>query len=590
MAGLLEKAKYVREHLKDQEDFESIPESERQQISQELEKAVSRNKLEISEETFSFEPEKSDVRLPLIINTAVIILTIGLSLFFLYYFNRAQTVMVRETATVSTAEGRLIQAIREESEERLGEKNREIQAITDSLNEIRSRQEALARDYDERAARLEAGLRQQMEQALEEERGRLREEGLSEGEIDRALEALEKEQERDFSRELAQLREELETERSGKEEELKQLISGHEESLAAANSVKEQLRKELTNRSAENETLKNELEKLQDRQERENLAISSILVRYTRINDLIGNRRYDSAIAELDNLEAFINSDDLQDYQAVQFRKNTDMILISSLKRLVERENAPAAEPENEPSPPTDETARIAEELAGKLEEQKAENEKLREDRDTMAITLSELNEQLEQEKEPEPPSESERLLREVSKIVESGNELYNSGDMESARENYLKALSQIPSLETGLMRLQDIGESEKQEEKELILSRLDNLEESYTSLREEGKGTAEENEDLYNLLNTKILVKQVLASDPIKEKYSDLYEKMETYLEAYGREKEQEGREAALAEIVRITEELKGNREPDSEEDQKQQELFLRFLDNLKAIMELRG
>ena len=66
----------------------------------------------------------------------------------------------------------------------------------------------------------------------------------------------------------------------------------------------------------------------------------------------------------------------------------------------------------------------------------------------------------------------------------------------------------------------------------------------------------------------------------------------MELYLEAYGKEKEQAGRDAALKEIVVLTEYLsRGGGSAaafTTPEEEQQRELFLQFLQNLKGLFEL--
>lgn len=892
MASLLEKAKNIRKHLKEQEEFDSIPESERQELQKELDKAISRNRLEINEDTFEFEPTKNDIKLPVIFNAAAIVLTIGVSLFFLFYFNQAESVLVTEKEVVEAAESRLIQAIKEESEQRLGQKEKEIASINDSLENMRLQQERLAQDYREQAGQLEAELRQTLEETLKAERLKLQEEGLSEIEIERELKNLESEKNQELTDELVLLNDRLEAEKKQKEESLNTLILENEENLKKASAERvalegelaeqqallDQQQQELTLQQTEKEQLIkdrdssiSELARLSDLKEREDLIISRIFSRYSSINELISRRDYIQALEELKNLEDFINQDAISGLPAVQFRQNTDLIMIESLKRLIEIES----QPQEEESSDSDEQEQISQEFAEELERQKTEYEELLKDRDSTASELARLNELkesedriikgifsryntvresinnqnysaatkeldslelyiqtediaripavqsrsdtdllmiqslkklieiesrpleeqkpdesdiisekfaeqlkqqqadyeelledrdttaselarlnelkeeedriissilyrystvnsfisnrnftealseldslesylnqreiallpavqfrqntdlimiqslrrlIEMEDQPEETlaessesgeaeiSESELLLMEVARIVEEGNDLYNQGDINKARENYLEALSQIPSLETGFSRLQNIEDSQEeeeraqfvqsldegerlynsrdfdsavikyrealkylesdsdivdrivtqlmdsrlaieesegntlissdelsllnqakiqQEEKEEILKKLDTLENSYSRTGDKDSDDEQNEEELYSLISTKLLVKEVLASEPIKEQYSDLYEKMEIYLDAYGKEKEQEGRDAALAEIVRITEQLteSNGSSPTTGEALEQQELFLQFLENLKDIMEL--
>ncbi|MCK5199388.1 MAG: hypothetical protein KAR21_13610, partial [Spirochaetales bacterium] len=320
----------------------------------------------------------------------------------------------------------------------------------------------------------------------------------------------------------------------------------------------------------------------------------------------------------LDNLENFLNMDNVAGLPAILYRRETDIFMIQSLRKLVEVE--------------------------------KGQNEL-----DTDSLI------------------QSADLLASVSSFVEEGNRFFEEGDLEAARESYINAISKVPALEGGFTSLKNIEEIDQQEERENFLLGLtegdryfrskdfklaiekyrqaleyfetdsdvvdkivtqlvdaglgietsrgntlissselfslneakiqqqarENLVDELTIIEKEYDFSAEidaessdNTEQLISLLDTKILLKEVIASDSIREEYPDLHEKMELYLEAYGKEKERAGRDAALAEIVAITEYL--SREGGSDisiitpEEEQQRELFLQFLQNLKGLFEL--
>ena len=133
-----------------------------------------------------------------------------------------------------------------------------------------------------------------------------------------------------------------------------------------------------------------------------------------------------------------------------------------------------------------------------------------------------------------------------------------------------------------------------QQQAREDMVKELTVIEERYDFSSENIAGSSNDTGQLISLLDTKILLKEVIASDSIREEYPDLHEKMELYFEAYGKEKERAGRDAALEEIVALTEYLSHGSGSDvsivTPEEEQQRKLFLEFLQNLKGLFELGG
>ncbi|MCK5673541.1 MAG: hypothetical protein KAH95_09200, partial [Spirochaetales bacterium] len=198
MASLLQRAKYKIERLKEEETIQSIPPEERDKIYGEIDNAVASNKLKIKEDTFSFTPVRSDIKLPVLINLGAFILIAGLSIFFYFMFNQAETSIVSEKENVVSAEGLLLQALKEKSEQRLGEKEKEISSIQSRLNGMREEQEKLISSADEKARQFEEDLKLEYNKELEAERLRLQKEGYSTESIDQKMREYENIKQKEF--------------------------------------------------------------------------------------------------------------------------------------------------------------------------------------------------------------------------------------------------------------------------------------------------------------------------------------------------------------------------------------------------------
>ena len=628
MASLLQRAKYKIERLKEEETIQSIPPEERDKIYGEIDNAVASNKLKIKEDTFSFTPVRSDIKLPVLINLGAFILIAGLSIFFYFMFNQAETSIVSEKENVVSAEGLLLQALKEKSEQRLGEKEKEISSIQSRLNGMREEQEKLISSADEKARQFEEDLKLEYNKELEAERLRLQKEGYSTESIDQKMREYENIKQKEFDDQFDLMKNQLETERLEREISLNNLINDYEQNLDSARSARIELEDELTRQFSEKEkaleTERNaaveQLNRLDEQQKEEKLVIDQILSIYTKTNELIKNSQYQEALNNLNNLETLLNKGNIIILPAIQYRREVDFFMIQSLRRLIA-------------------------------------SEKQSENVDTDALF------------------ESADLIAAVSGLVEEGNKYFEEGDLESARASYINAISKVPALEGGFNSLQDIddiglkedrqsfllGLTEgdryfksrdfksaiekyrqaleyfetdsdvvdimvtqlvdaglgletsrgntlissrelkslneakiEQQERENLVNELSDIEKKIDISTDSASDSGDNTQQLISLLDTKLLIKEVIASDSIREEYPDLHEKMELYLEAYGKEKERAGRDAALEEIVALTEYLSSGSGSGASfatpEEEQQRELFIQFLQNLKGLFELGG
>ena len=623
MASLLNRAKQVREQLKEKAEIEAIPLDEREQIYKEIDKAVSSNSLKIRDNTFAFKPVENDFRLPILINGGAFLLIVIVSSLFYIYFNKAETFIVSESEKITSAESALIETLREESKQKLNEKEEELQGIQSRLDEMKRQQETLLLSNDEEISRIEEELRKSYENDLVAERQRLRSEGYSLEAIDERIKELEIQNQIEYENQLNLLKSQFEKEQLAKEKELNDLISLYEADLQEVQAEQVQLENSLQEQlEGERDQALNQLADLDELKKKEDFVLGQIFSLYDAINESLKETDYELAGENLSILKDYLNQDSVSILPLIKYRSDVDQFMIQSLNKLIEIE---------------------VDSLEAAIITENPENE------------------------------ESEKLLSTISNMVNEANTLYDSGNLSAARESYLKAIAYIPALDSGYNKLQNIEELEMAKERELFADSLKsgdlafksgnyettirNYQEALEYLSEDkdsvstivnqlvqagtdmGKNSlegqslvtpedlalinkaklqeqsrahllnelsvleenfssadvTEENSTakLISLLSTKLLVKKVLASDSIREQYPDLHEKLGLYLDAYGREKEKYGRDLALNEILVITEHLSNNSEgadislitPDEIQ---QKELFLKFLNNLKSLFEM--
>ena len=355
MASLLERAKQIKDNLKEKSEIDSIPAQEREKIYNEIDRAVKSKKLKIQENTFTFTAIKNDVRLPLIINIASFLLIAALSTFFLLYFKQAETNIVSKKENIISTESKLIEALKAESEQQLGEKEKEIQNIHGKLDDLRLEQNKLISDSLEEASLMQAELREAFEKTLVEERLKLQSEGLTPESIEKNLQDFEASKEIEFQNQIDFMKKQIKEERIAKEEALNNLITGYEQSLETVKTDRiaieeglkqqyiekeQQITEEAQQLASEKDT---EIEKLlhfEELQKKEQLIVNQIIFLYSIINDSIKNSQYEKSLENLNILEQFINQGNIAFLPAVMYRRETDIFMIQSLKKLVETEKA----------------------------------------------------------------------------------------------------------------------------------------------------------------------------------------------------------------------------------------------------------
>src|SRR5271169_6262368 len=129
--GLLKKAQLFREpsppHLRilgpdelrvepDQHHQEDgITPEERQKVDSDIEKMVASSRLKVTPETFVFSPRKNGGILPIIVNAAAVIVVAAGVVIAVQLSRRTEKAIVAAPALVLSAEGKMVEALKEQS-------------------------------------------------------------------------------------------------------------------------------------------------------------------------------------------------------------------------------------------------------------------------------------------------------------------------------------------------------------------------------------------------------------------------------------------------------------------------------------------
>ncbi len=500
------------------------------EIIGEINEVLEKNRIQIKPDTFLFTPKKRGSLIPLLINGGALVILAAGAFFLLAFFNRQERSLIRESATVLTAEGKLIEALREESEQQLGEKDQQISDIQASLEDLRNQAETAKQETEAKIREREDQLRAELEAQLETERQKLQGEGLTTAAIDNQLLSLEERLTAENESRLAAFRSQSEAELVEKEAEIAALEEQYRQSLLQFrqernelqqqfNQRETQLRAQLEQQVAEAESAQAEvadqLSEIREQRRREQLVFDQILSSYGRVEDAMESGRYDTAMRDLSNLESYLSQSSIASLPAIRDRIPTERFLIASLRNLIEERRAPTPEAATQPReavPSGDSSAAL-----GRLQ---AELDRSRSTLDQRTRELSQVRSTLDQR------------TRELSQ----------------ARAEISRQSRQISEYETAQREIASLRQE------------VSTLRRRYNSLSSHGASARVSQARVLDLVDTKLQVREVLSSEPVRSQYPELYEAMEDYFDTYGKVQLQSGQEGALEDANAVLDDLLGS------------------------------
>ena len=452
MSGLYQRAlEYIQaqrqlrlvrpDELEDDDELDVSPEDKEKILSQ-INEIVEKNRIKIEPDTFDFRPKKNGGVLPLIFNIAAVLLMAGGGYWLLNYFDRSEASIVTNRAGIQSAEGKLLETLKAESEQRLTEKEQAISEIQGRLEEMNQERIQLESNTEAIIQEREAELRASMEEELARERTRLQEQGVSQEDIANRLADFEEQQQAEFASTLESVKNQAAEALERQKETLDQLSSEYEQALSSAEQEKTALLDELTRQEAsllaefqqkeavlESDRLDalQALDAIRSEQESEQLVLDQILSFYDSVRRHLSTADLDGALASLGELRSYLNQSDVATLEGVRRRRMVEIFLIDSLEKLVDEQ-------------------------------------KQSESPDTISLI------------------KSAEMVSAASVLVERGNAKFLSADFADAKELYIAALTEVPAVEVGFKRLQEIDARVADEQQSEIAAIFSNANEAYVT------------------------------------------------------------------------------------------------------------
>jgi hypothetical protein len=485
-------------------DGRTVAVDEQVEIIGEINEILRKNRLAIRPETFKFTPRRRGATLPIAVNAGALALTLAAALGIAALFNAGERSLVSRTTVLVTAEARLIQALKKESEEQLGRKDQEIARIQGDLQSLARDRDRLKLESQAQFQRREAELQTALTRELAAERQKLEREGLRGEAVERQLAELEGRLAEENRNQLAAFRRQAEAELAAKDASLAALSRQYSDSLGAFQQERLQLEQqarqreqELTARmradaaaaQGESSRLAGQLQALMAQREQEKLASDQLLAAYAKAFDSWKASRFDEAQRNLGAVRELLSREAFISLPAIRSRLAVERSLVEALSALFEAEKAKAAAASAPAAPAPADAAEAESRLTA------------------MSRTLA----------------ESER-------------------DRRRLQEEAVGARQELARLQSGARR------RAAQE------AQVAALQERMAA----GAASAEASQaQVLALLETKLRVRQALATEPLASRYPGLYEELERYLDAYGQEQRQEGQAGAWQEAAGVLEGL---------------------------------
>ncbi|HUW69352.1 MAG TPA: hypothetical protein VMX33_03905 [bacterium] len=327
-----------------------------------IERVAQSSRILAGPDTWKVRPDKRGAFLPIVVNVAALLAIAG-GIFGLSKAFSPDTQSVQNgSATLSSAEGRLLQEIKRESEGKIQEKDKEIASIQERMLALDKEKEQLRLSIDERIKAKEAELRDQLKVELEKERQRLIAQGLSEAAIQEKLKEFEKRKTEEFRAQLDEFAKKAEAERAALQVNLDKARDEYKKSLSDATAERQRIQDESRQREQELraqlddkskaleaeraktavslQAAQSELTRLNADASRVKAVEDRLLGLYASARQSLRDGRIDDAANTLVALRAYLSSADVAAIPALSTRRELDLFTADLIERAIGTERA----------------------------------------------------------------------------------------------------------------------------------------------------------------------------------------------------------------------------------------------------------
>lgn len=340
-------------------EMENLTEEEREEIFSQINEAAAGTRMETRKDLPDFTPSKRGSVFPIVVNLLAVLIIAGAVYYADRYFSRQEEQLNVQADAYLSAEGKILEELKRETERKLNEKESEIEGIRQNLQQIEEERESLAQNMEQRIEEREQQLRAELQRAMEEERSRLEARGMGDEELQRQLEQFQESRREKLEAAIAEYRSEMRQELEQKQQELAEAEATAERILQEANRERQELLEESRQREAELRTefeeererltaqtsrAQEELEQLSEQRRNEQLILDQISSMYLDIKRSLQNGNSQQAIERIDELRELIESPSVRRLPTLSKRREVDTFLLSTLEEYVNKTQRSAGE------------------------------------------------------------------------------------------------------------------------------------------------------------------------------------------------------------------------------------------------------
>jgi hypothetical protein len=572
---------------------DGISAEERAKIAGRIEGILAENRIKISPQALAYTPKRRGALLPVISNISILTVFALAGFVIFRLLNHQEQFIASGQAAVQGAENQLIAAMKEEADRQLRSRDQAILDAQAKLQSLSQEKAQLRTQTDSALKAKEQQLTAEFDRKLAEEKDRLDKQGLAADLQAQRLRDFEAARREEIDRQLATARRQAETDLAVRQKSITVLASQYQNDLDSARQQREQVQNDFTQRQqdvrAQAQTqqaapqtapgAEEDLARLRAQREKEQLILDQLLAGYSRVNAALQRKDYAEAQNGLDSLRKFLQDPSIASLPTILKRSSVEMFLIDSLSDLIaSRKNAASAD------------AASAAEAAAQLRSvsdlvargdglSKAGDFAGARDAYLQAMRVIAPVNRGYQGLEDIRAADERRGSQDAIAGLGQANLFFQAGNFLGSLSQYRHAVGLLLKNEALANQLTDnvmnagyrvlaaddltalAGLRTDEQKKGAILRRLQEIRSQY--LAYSALPPQSSSQSLASLLQAKVLLRQILDSDPVRSQYPHLGSDIESYFVALEEQGRADGRMGAIQEMASVLDRLTGGSSP---------------------------
>jgi hypothetical protein len=326
---------------------------DRREIEEELEQVAGRSRIAAGPEAFVIKPRRKGYVFPLVVNLVAIALTASSVLALARLFGQRSVALASSAVAVGSAEGLLLQELKQESDSKLQAKDKDIADIRTRLSTLDKERSDLAGSIDARVKAKEAELKAAAQAELDAEKKRLGSQGLSEAAIQDRLKAFEAARSAESAKQLEDERAKAAADLAQADQNYARLKEEYQKNMASLGRERASIEAEAQKRSdelrgtmeAKNRELETrsaaaeanlakataELASLSDSKAKAQAVEDRVLGLYGSIQAALRDGRFAEAASAADALDSYLQDPSVSSDPATRARRAADSFVAQTL-------------------------------------------------------------------------------------------------------------------------------------------------------------------------------------------------------------------------------------------------------------------